>query len=110
MYPALPDDPGHAIWKRDFTGACSLFSVVLHTASKEAVARMVDGFRLFKLGASWGGYESLIVPVNLAATRTARPWTESGFVLRFHIGLEDTDDIISDLEDGFKRLNHGMNE
>ena len=110
MYPALPDDPGYAIWKRDFTGACSLFSVVLHTASKEAVARMVDGFRLFKLGASWGGYESLIVPVNLAATRTARPWTESGFVLRFHIGLEDTDDIISDLEDGFKRLNHAIDE
>jgi cystathionine beta-lyase len=110
MYPALPDDPGHTIWKRDFTGACSLFGVVFHTASEKAVARMVDGFRLIKIGASWGGYESLVVPANPAKIRTAVGWTETGYVMRFHIGLEDTGDLIADLEDGLERLNQALDE
>ena len=104
MYPALPDDPGHAIWKRDFTGACSLFGVVLHTASQEAVARMVDGFRLFKLGASWGGYESLIVPFDCSSYRTATTWNPEGPALRLHIGLEHVQDLKSDLAAGFERM------
>lgn len=105
MYPALPEDPGHAIWKRDFKGACSLFGLIFHTDSQQAIARMIDGYRYFKIGASWGGYESLVLPAYPAKVRTAVPWTETGYVLRYHIGLEDTDDLIADLEDGFKRLN-----
>jgi cystathionine beta-lyase len=104
MYPPLPEDPGHAVWQRDFTGACSLFGVVLHTEAEQAVARMVDGYRYFKIGASWGGYESLVIPAYPAQIRTAIPWTETGFVLRYHVGLEDPDDLIADLEDGFRRL------
>ena len=104
LYPALPDDPGHAIWERDFTGACSLFSVVLHTADEAAVARMVDAYRYFKIGASWGGFESLVIPAYPAQLRTAVPWTEPGFVLRYHVGLEAVEDLITDLQDGFERL------
>ena len=107
LYPALPDDPGHAIWKRDFTGACSLFGVVLHTADETAVARMVDGYRYFKIGASWGGFESLVIPAYPAQLRTAVPWTEPGFVLRYHVGLEDPEDLLEDLEAGFERLRDG---
>ena len=104
LYPALPDDPGHAIWKRDFTGACSLFGVVLRTSDEAAVARMVDGYRFFKIGASWGGFESLVIPAYPAELRTAVCWTEPGFVLRYHIGLEATEDLLEDLEGGFERL------
>jgi cysteine-S-conjugate beta-lyase len=110
MYPPLPDDPGHAIWKRDFTGACSLFGVVLNTVSEKAVARMLDNYRFFKMGASWGGYESLVIPVDPTRGRTAVPWTGKGYVLRYHIGLEDTDDLIEDLNDGFDRLNRALDE
>jgi cystathionine beta-lyase len=105
MYPPLPEDPGHSIWKRDFTGGSSLFGIVLRTTSDEAVARMVDGYRLFKIGASWGGFESLVIPAELKQIRTAVPWTEPGWVLRYHVGLEDPDDLIEDLKDGFDRLN-----
>ena len=104
LYPALPDDPGHAIWQRDFTGACSLFGVVLHTADDGAVARMVDGYRYFKIGASWGGFESLVIPAYPAQLRTAVAWTEPGFVLRYHVGLEAPEDLLEDLEAGFERL------
>ena len=103
-HPALPGAPGHTLWKRDFSGACSLFGVVLHTTSEAAVAQMVDGYRYFKIGASWGGYESLVIPAYPAELRTAVPWTEPGFVLRYHVGLEDPDDLIADLEAGFRRL------
>ena len=104
LCPALPNDPGHAIWKRDFTGACSLFGVVLHTADETAVALMVDGYRYFKIGASWGGFESLVIPAYPAQLRTAVPWTEPGFVLRYHVGLEAPEDLMEDLEAGFERL------
>ena len=104
LYPALPGDPGHAIWKRDFTGACGLFGVVLHTGDESAVARMVDHYRYFKIGASWGGFESLVIPAYPAQLRTAVPWTETGFVLRYHIGLEAPEDLLEDLEEGFDRL------
>ena len=108
LYPALPDDPGHAIWKRDFSGACSLFSVVLHTDNEAAVARMVDAYRYFRIGASWGGFESLVIPAYPAQLRTAAPWTEPGFVLRYHVGLEAPEDLIADLEEGFERLRQAL--
>jgi cystathionine beta-lyase len=110
MYPPLPEDPGHRLWKRDFSGACSLFGVVFHTASEKAIAQMVNGYRLFKLGASWGGYESLVIPANPRPGRTAVPWTESGYVLRYHVGLEDPEDLLEDLGDGFERLNTAVKE
>lgn len=104
LHPALPDDPGHALWKRDFTGACGLFGVLLHPRPKAAVDAMLDGLDLFGMGASWGGYESLILPVHPEKIRTARPWTEPGPLLRIHAGLEDVADLIADLEAGFARL------
>ncbi|MBX6321183.1 MAG: cystathionine beta-lyase [Rhodospirillaceae bacterium] len=104
LYPALPSDPGHALWRRDFTGASGLFSLLLKPCPRAAVEAMLDGMRLFGMGASWGGYESLILPVHPEAVRTARPWTESGPLLRLHIGLEDPGDLRADLAQGFKRL------
>ena len=104
LHPALPDDPGHALWKRDFTGACGLFGVVLKPAPEAAVAAMLDGMELFSMGASWGGFESLILPTNPAAIRTATTW-DRGPTIRIHAGLEDTGDLIADLERGFERLN-----
>jgi len=104
LYPALPDDPGHALWRRDFTGACSLFGVVLHTTEEADVERMVGALKLFRIGASWGGYESLVLPAYPAALRTATPWTEPGFLLRLHVGLEHPEDLIADLERGLASL------
>ena len=104
LHPALPEDPGHALWKRDFTGACGLFGVVLNPAPQAAVEAMLDGMTLFSMGASWGGFESLILPTNPAAIRTATSW-EEGPSLRIHAGLEDTEDLIGDLESGLERLN-----
>jgi cystathionine beta-lyase len=102
LHPALPGDPGHAIWKRDFRGSSSLFGALLRTRSEKAVAAMIDGLGLFKIGASFGGFESLIVPVR--PERTARPWSERGFLVRLHVGLETVEDLIADLEAGFTRL------
>jgi len=107
LHPALPDCPGHALWKRDFSGASGLFSIVLRRDfSKAAVDAMLDGMELFGMGASWGGFESLILPVHPERLRTAVRW-ESGPVIRLHAGLEDLDDLIGDLERGFARLNAG---
>ncbi len=105
LYPALKDDPGHALWKRDFTGASGLFGVVLKPCSRTALEAMIDGMELFGLGSSWGGFESLIVPANLTKLRTATEWTEPGPLIRLHVGLEDPQDLIDDLASGFERLN-----
>jgi cystathionine beta-lyase len=105
LHPALPGTPGHEIWKRDFTGASGLFGVVLQPFSKAAVAAMVDGMELFPMGFSWGGYESLILPVHPEASRSATRWNAPGPVLRIHAGLEDPEDLIADLARGFERLN-----
>ncbi|HTP77204.1 MAG TPA: cystathionine beta-lyase [Rhizomicrobium sp.] len=102
LYPALENDPGHAIWRRDFLGACGLFGVVLKPALHEAVAAMLDGLAHFGLGFSWGGYESLAVPADIR--RTARKFDAEGPVIRIHAGLEDADDLIRDLAKGFERL------
>ncbi|HEV2265056.1 MAG TPA: cystathionine beta-lyase [Stellaceae bacterium] len=105
LYPALPHDPGHRLWKRDFTGASGLFSFVLKPSiQKRAVDALLDGMELFSMGFSWGGFESLLVPVYPQHLRTAAPWQE-GPTLRVHAGLEDLGDLIADLEAGFKRLN-----
>ena len=104
LHPALPEDPGHAIWKRDFTGACSLFGVVFQPRYTEAeVFRFVDGLKLFGIGASWGGYESLALPTNVAVTRSVMP-PLPGQTVRLHIGLEEVADLIADLEQGLALL------
>jgi cysteine-S-conjugate beta-lyase len=106
LHPALPSCPGHEYWKRDFSGSNGLFSFVLadHFA-KNAVAAMLDGMKLFAMGASWGGYESLIIPFDPRPVRTATPWPHPGRCIRLHCGLEDAGDLIEDLEAGFARLN-----
>jgi len=102
LHPALPSCPGHDIWKRDFTGASSLFSILMKPYSRKALGAMLDGLELFGMGYSWGGFESLIIPFN--PPRTAAAWTHDGVCLRVHVGLEDVDDLIADLEKGFERL------
>jgi len=104
MYPALPGDPSHALWKRDFTGASGLFGVVFNACTDTQFAAMLDHMELFRLGYSWGGYESLCVPTYPATLRSAKAWEAPGPSLRLHVGLEDTDDLIADLEKGFARL------
>ena len=104
LHPALPSCPGHELWRRDFTGASGLFSVVLRREfAKTAVDAMLDGMELFGMGFSWGGFESLMVPVYPAWLRSATRW-DSGPVLRLHAGLEDLDDLLADLGAGFDRL------
>ena len=104
LHPALPSHPQHALWKRDFTGACGLFSVVLKPKPQAAVNAFIDALELFGIGASWGGYESLIIPFDCTKLRTATPWKPGGPTVRLHIGLEDPDDLIADLEQGLQRL------
>ncbi len=104
LYPALPGCPGHDLWKRDFGGASGLFSMVLKTKSKGDLRKFVDGLEYFPLGYSWGGYESLIVPLHLEGERSATKFPEDGQAVRLHIGLEDPDDLIADLSSGFERM------
>jgi len=102
LHPALPGDPGHALWKRDFSGSCGLFGVVLKPVSEAQLAAFVDGLQHFGIGYSWGGFESLIIPAHIR--RTVRPFKAEGPVLRIHAGLEDTGDLIADLEKGLARM------
>jgi cystathionine beta-lyase len=104
LYPALETDPGHAIWKRDFDGAASLFSFVMHPVNKPQVAAFVNALKYFGIGSSWGGYESLITAPNISPLRTATRWPADGPVIRLHIGLEDPDDLIADIEQAFTRM------
>ncbi len=104
-HPALESHPDHALWKRDFGGACGLFGVCLEGHySQEAADAMVNSLELFGIGASWGGYESLVAPTRSTETRTAEPWSTPGPAFRLHIGLEDPKDLIRDLEAGFRVL------
>jgi cystathionine beta-lyase len=102
LHPAMADDPGHAIWARDFKGSSGLFGVVLKTVSHDGVAAFFDGLVLFGRGYSWGGYESLIVPAHIH--RTAKTYCADGPVLRIHAGLENPDDLLAELEAAFVRL------
>ncbi len=106
LYPALESDAGHKLWKRDFTGAAGLFTVILDRKySNESLARMVDKLHYYSMGYSWGGYESLILPIDPTNVRSVTKWPYSDKTcLRINIGLEDIEDLKSDLEAGFKRL------
>ncbi|MES2961854.1 MAG: cystathionine beta-lyase [Pseudomonadota bacterium] len=106
LYPALESDEGHKLWKRDFTGAAGLFTIVLDRKySNESLARMVDKLHYYAMGYSWGGYESLILPVDPSGVRSATKWAHSNKTcLRINVGLEDIEDLKDDLEAGFKRL------
>lgn len=104
LHPALPSHPGHDLWKRDFKGSSGLFGFVTRPCSKAAVAAMLDGLRLFGLGYSWGGFESLAVVSDVRKVRTATSWEAEGHLIRLNIGLEDADDLVADLAAGLERL------
>ncbi len=103
LYPALESDPGHALWKRDFTGAPGLFSIVLQAEFQSGnAAAFVDGLKHFSIGYSWGGFESLALPAHFHRSFPG-PGSE-GQIIRLHIGLEDPHDLMADLERGLMRL------
>lgn len=104
LHPALESDPGHAIWKRDFSGASGLFSIVFKPVPQKAVYAFLDTLELFGIGASWGGYESLAIPFDCTPVRTATRWQPGGPSVRLHIGLEAVEDLLADLERGFAAL------
>jgi cystathionine beta-lyase len=104
MHPALPQDPGHELWKRDFTGASGLFGFVLKEGDRTKLSAMMDHMELLGMGSSWGGYESLLIPSWPEQSRTVTNWEVSGQCMRIHVGLEDPDDLIADLEAGFERM------
>jgi len=110
LCPMLPGAPGHDLWQRDFTGGCGLFSFVLKGRDAAATARFVDALTLFGIGFSWGGYESLALPIDPAAIRSATPWPPADrdpgdrWGVRLSIGLEDAGDLIRDLERGFTAM------
>jgi cystathionine beta-lyase len=104
LHPALEDCPGHASWARDFTGASGLFSIVFRPVHENAVRAFLNALQLFGIGASWGGFESLAIPFDCAAVRTATRWSPEGPTVRLHIGLESVDDLIADLERGLAAM------
>lgn len=104
LHPGLEGDPGHSLWRRDYTGACGLFGVILKPASEAALAAFLDGLELFGMGYSWGGFESLVIPFDPSTYRTATKWEAEGPALRFHIGLDDVEDLKADLSAAFDRL------
>ena len=103
-YPALPEAPGHALWKRDFRGASGLFGVELRPVPKAGVDDFLNSLELFGMGASFGGFESLAIPMDPRPYRTATRWAHDGPLVRLHIGLEDPNDLIADLARGFERM------
>ena len=104
IFPALPGSRGHELWKRDFSGASGLFAIVLEPVARQRIDAMLDGMRLFGMGWSWGGFESLVIPIYPETVQTATKWDAGGPCLRLAIGLEDPGDLIADLADGFARL------
>jgi cysteine-S-conjugate beta-lyase len=104
LHPALPSCPGHVFWKRDFLGSSGLFSVLLAPCSRVALAAMLDELKLFGLGYSWGGFESLVIPFDCRSYRSATAWNPAGPALRFSVGLEDIEDLKADLDAGFERM------
>jgi len=104
LHPALESYPGYEIWRRDFSGACGLFSIVLKPTAEKSVHAFMNELTLFGMGFSWGGFESLVISFDCTEYRTATKWAPGGPTLRFHIGLEDPDDLIADLEQGFAAM------
>ncbi|MGB1612950.1 MAG: cystathionine beta-lyase [Arenicellales bacterium] len=104
LHPGLPGHPGHGFFKRDYLGASGLFGIILKPHPRERMIDMVNGMRLFGIGASWGGYESLMIPSYPERYRTATAWDSPGQVLRIHAGLEDLEDLLADLDAGLARL------
>lgn len=104
IHPALPGDPGHALWRRDFSGASGLFSVVFKPVENQAFRNFVDSLELFHIGGSWGGYESLILPIAPASYRSITSWDYKGPAVRLHAGLESASDLVDDLAQGMKVL------
>lgn len=105
LYPALESDPGFELWQRYFSGAPGVFSFLLKPGyTQSQLARFMDSLDLLSMGFGWGGVESQIMPVDPSESRTARPWQEEGFLIRIHVGLENVEDILADLERGFAGL------
>ncbi|HEV2597529.1 cystathionine beta-lyase [Sphingopyxis sp.] len=104
LHPALPGDPGHGLWSRDFSGASGLFGFTLKGSDDAGRARFIEALSLFGIGFSWGGYESLVVPSNPADIRTATKWSDPDPLVRLSIGLEDVADLTADLDRGFAAL------
>ena len=104
LHPALPGCPGHEHWARDFKGASGLFSFILKGGGEAARAALIDGLRLFGIGFSWGGFESLALPVDPVSIRTATRWEAEGPLVRLHVGIEDPADLIADLAAGLNRF------
>jgi cystathionine beta-lyase len=104
LYPALPSDPDHGLWRAQFSGAPGLFSVELVACDEAAYARFIESLELFGLGASWGGFESLVLPAVPAARRGLEPEPDAGRLVRLHVGLEDPADLIADLGNALARL------
>jgi cystathionine beta-lyase len=103
FHPARADHPQHHLWQRDFTGASGLFSIELTPGDRQQLAKLIDGLEFYGLGASWGGYESLALPVDPAPIRTATTWQTTGPMVRIHAGLEHIDDLIEDMAAGLER-------
>jgi len=104
LHPAFPSCPGHENWKKYYSGSSGTFGIILHETNKEKIAKMLDGMSIFRLGFSWGGFESLLFPEQPQPIRTAEQWQETGFSLRIHVGLEDVEDLKADLAGGLQRL------
>ncbi len=104
LFPPLPDDPGHALWKRDFSGSASLFGLSMHSKDEERVKRAINQLKLFQIGSSWGGFESLVAMNRMPVERAVRPWAENPFLLRLHVGLENADDLIEDLAQALREI------
>lgn len=105
LHPALPTDPGHTLWRRDFSGASGLFAMVLQPVGRPALRAFFQHLELFGIGLSWGGYESLALPMD-RPVRTVRPWAHEGPLIRIHVGLESCDDLTRDMQralDSMKR-------
>jgi cysteine-S-conjugate beta-lyase len=108
LHPAFPDCPGHAFWRRDFTGASGLFAFTFRQGARAHAAAFIDALRLFGIGFSWGGFESLALPIDPTPLRTATRWNARGPAVRLHIGLEDVDDLIADLAHGLARYDEAL--
>lgn len=107
LHPALASSPDHFLWSRDFSGSSGVFAFTLKAAPLERVTAMLESLCLFAMGFSWGGYESLVVPVDKGMARTAAPWKAEGQTIRLSVGLEHPDDLIADLDQAFAALSAG---